>query len=116
MARSTIRTDVWNKLEELLGRPDCCALGEVGLDYYRIKDEKGRNRQRRFLTEAGMLAEQLKQPMVLHMRDEDGNKDLVHQEGIEILKRKIYVSHCSLGLSTITALKRKCGVYMYIAN
>ena len=114
VARSTVSTDVWSKLEELLERPDCCALGEVGLDYYRIKDEEGRNRQRRFLTEAGMLAERLKKPMVLHMRGEDGNKDLVHQEGIEILKRvlsrnaKIQL-HCFQG--SLEVVERWSGVF-----
>ena len=44
------------------------AIGEVGLDYWHIKDDEGRDRQRRVFREFIELSKELDLPLVIHSR------------------------------------------------
>lgn len=57
------------ELETLLGHPKVVALGEIGLDYYWIKDEKERKREHFFFIEQIKIANKYQKPIVIHMRD-----------------------------------------------
>ncbi len=45
------------------------AIGEVGLDYYWVKEKDLREKQKKFLYEFIELAERLNKPLVIHSRD-----------------------------------------------
>lgn len=57
------------KLEALLHHPKVVALGEIGLDYHWIKDEKERRIEKEFFIAQIALANKYKKPVVIHMRD-----------------------------------------------
>lgn len=46
------------------------AVGEIGLDYYWVKDERQRARQREVLQNQLVIAEEANKPVVIHMREE----------------------------------------------
>lgn len=57
----------WDALAALAREPDCCAIGETGLDFYR--DRASREEQERSLHAHLDLAKELSLPVVLHCRD-----------------------------------------------
>jgi len=56
-----------NKLEELATHPKAVAIGEIGLDYHWMKDEK--EEQKKIFRRQLELARKLKKPVVIHTRD-----------------------------------------------
>lgn len=48
---------------------DISAIGEIGLDYYWIKEEEWREKQKDMFKELISLAKDLKKPLVIHSRD-----------------------------------------------
>jgi TatD DNase family protein len=60
------------------------AIGEIGLDYYWIKEEDKRIIQREKLRQQLQLAQQLNKPVIIHMREENdrwfgqASTDLLH--------------------------------------
>lgn len=86
-----------NKLAETLGlieknRKGIAAIGEVGLDYYWSKEKDAqKDNFREFIS----LAERLKLPIIIHLRDavEDG-LDILEHEGA----RRVVLHHFSGGL------------------
>ena len=44
------------------------AIGEVGLDYWRVRDDEGRDRQRRVFREFIELSKSLDLPLIIHSR------------------------------------------------
>ncbi len=58
-------------LSDLAAHDKVVAIGEIGLDYYWVKDEAERRRQRSCLTEQLDLAQRMRRPVVLHMREEN---------------------------------------------
>ena len=67
-AVKTPRSDL-KKIEALLHHPKVVALGEIGLDYHWIKDEKERLIEKEFFIAQIELANKYKKPVVIHMRD-----------------------------------------------
>lgn len=57
----------WDELTELAREPDCCALGETGLDFFR--DRAPRADQERSLHAHLDLASQLGLPLIFHCRE-----------------------------------------------
>ena len=57
----------WATLEQLCARPDVCAVGEAGLDYYY--DHSPRDVQRQVFARQCALASRLRKPLVVHVRD-----------------------------------------------
>ncbi|MBR5636990.1 MAG: TatD family hydrolase, partial [Pseudobutyrivibrio sp.] len=49
--------------------PKVVAIGEIGLDYYWIKDEEGRAKQREWFKKYLELAKDVDLPVVIHSRD-----------------------------------------------
>jgi len=61
-------------LEEFIEHPKCVAVGECGLDYYRLpkdKDEKEaiKKRQKEIFIDQVDLANKYKKPLIVHIRD-----------------------------------------------
>ena len=47
-----------------------CAIGEIGLDYYWVKEPEKQARQRDVLKQQLRLAQEVNKPVVIHMREE----------------------------------------------
>ncbi|PKL68847.1 MAG: DNase [Methanobacteriales archaeon HGW-Methanobacteriales-1] len=47
------------------------AIGEVGMDYYHVKDSEGRNRQEKIFNQFCGLAEEYELPLIVHARDSE---------------------------------------------
>jgi len=56
-----------SKLEELATHPKVVAIGEIGLDYHWMKDEK--EQQKKIFRRQLELAKRVKKPVVIHTRD-----------------------------------------------
>ena len=77
-------------------KKEIVAIGEVGLDYYWVKDEAQRARQRDLFRRMILLAEELKKPLIVHSR-------LAEKDCFSILQnRKVpVVMHCFTALEQI---------------
>ncbi|MEW6028620.1 MAG: TatD family hydrolase [Chloroflexota bacterium] len=53
------------------GEGKIVAVGEIGLDYYWVKEEAKRARQREILKQQLHLAQEVNKPVVIHMREEN---------------------------------------------
>jgi len=63
---------VWedlDELEELAKHPKCAAIGEIGLDYYWLRDPGERERSRAYFDRQLALSEKLNLPAIVHDRD-----------------------------------------------
>ena len=60
------------------------AIGEIGLDYYWVKEAEKRNFQRYALRQQLQLAQQMNKPVVIHMREE--NDEWFGQASIDLLE------------------------------
>jgi TatD DNase family protein len=63
--------EAFDKVKELAKHPKVVAIGEIGIDYYWVKDEGQRAFQREALKWQLALAESVNKPVVIHMREEN---------------------------------------------
>ena len=59
--------------------PKVKAIGEIGLDYYWVKEEEGRKKQRDFFDAQLSLSEQLDLPAIVHDRE-------AHKDSLDLVK------------------------------
>lgn len=71
------------EIEEMARHPKVVAVGEIGLDYYWVKDEQEQARQREVLKQQLALARSLNKPVVIHMREE--NDSWFGQASVDLL-------------------------------
>ncbi|MCX8179525.1 MAG: TatD family hydrolase [Candidatus Aenigmarchaeota archaeon] len=78
------------------------ALGEIGLDYHWIRDEKEKERTKEFFLYFLNLAKQLKKPIILHSRkaEEDVLRILI-QEDVKVAVFHSYTGNVSLARKII---------------
>jgi TatD DNase family protein len=82
--------DGWNdssieKLRHLVQSTDkVLAIGEIGLDYYWVKEPKKRTQQRDVLKQQLQLAQEVNLPVIIHMREE--NDAWFGQASIDLLE------------------------------
>ena len=58
-----------NLLLEYINHPKCVAVGEIGLDYYWVKDTKQREKQQDFFKKQIEIALKHNKPIIVHVRD-----------------------------------------------
>ena len=63
--------DGLDELYKLAEHQKVVAIGEVGLDYYWVKDSEKQKRQKRLLSSQVQIAEALNKPLVIHLRQEN---------------------------------------------
>ncbi len=87
-----------------------CAIGEVGLDFYHVKQEPERIKQEQVLRDFLQLSEESGLPLVLHSRDaEERVFELVHNENAVIY-------HCYGGSVELAKKIVDCGHYISIST
>lgn len=94
-----------SEIKELAMHEKCVAIGEIGLDYYWVKDNK--EEQKRFFTEQLALANELSLPVIIHSRE-------AHADTLEILKKHKPkgVLHCFSGSVEVMNEALKLGLYI----
>ena len=60
-------------IRELASHEKVVAIGEIGLDYYWVKDEEGRQKEKDFFRAQLALAEELGLPVIVHDREAHGD-------------------------------------------
>ncbi|MBU1178412.1 TatD family hydrolase [Patescibacteria group bacterium] len=100
------------KLYALGKQEKVVAVGEIGLEYYQVEDEKVKKAQVNGFREQLNLAKELELPVILHCRD-------AYEEMIEILKsdgavkgKARGVVHCFLGNKEIARQLVDLGYYL----
>lgn len=93
-------------------------IGEVGLDYFWIKEDEWRKKQRELFVEFITFANDLKLPLVIHARDafedaikileqEDAKKVLMHMFGARHLLTRVIENGWMVSLNTIVLRSKK---------
>lgn len=90
--------------------PKVVAIGEIGLDYYWIKDEKNHEIQKKFFETQILLANELGLPILVHDRE-------AHADTFEMLKRLAtkdipVVMHCFSGSAEFAKQCVKRGMFL----
>lgn len=75
--------------EKLALSPKMIAIGECGLDYFRL-DEDTKKRQEEAFVQQIHLANKLQKPLMLHIRSSQGTQD-AYEDAIAIIKREATV-------------------------
>lgn len=60
----------FDEVQELVKHPKVVAIGEIGIDYYWVKEEEKRAFQREILKRQLTFAQTVNKPVVIHMREE----------------------------------------------
>jgi TatD DNase family protein len=107
----------WDYYRELAKHPKVVAIGELGLDYYRVPPgvdiEKLKQDQKDQAREQLRFASEVNKPVVIHCRD-------AHADQAELLKEEIDrgglarrgVIHCFTGTAEEAARYRELGFYV----
>ena len=62
-----------DEIRRLAAHEKVVAIGEIGLDYYWVKDEEGRKKEQDFFRAQMALAEELNLPVIVHDREAHGD-------------------------------------------
>jgi len=92
------------------------AIGEIGLDYSWVKDEKKQERSKRIFMKFIKLAKELKKPLVIHSRNGERNAITEVLDILEKEKAKHVVMHCFSGSNTELKRALELGYYISFAT
>ena len=97
------------EIKSLAGHKKCVAIGEIGLDYYWVSDNK--EEQKQLFEEQLELANSLSMPVIVHDRD-------AHADTLELLKkhRPKGVLHSFSGSVEMAAEILRLGMYIGIGG
>lgn len=73
----------FQKTKDLARHPKVVAIGEIGIDYYWVKEPEKRAFQREALKQQLAFAQKMNKPVVLHMREE--NDEWFGQASLDLL-------------------------------
>lgn len=86
----------WNFLKELATNKKTAAIGECGLDYFRINNKELKIKQKEVFLKQIELAKEINKPLIIHCRATKGTFD-AYYECLEILKS--YYSRLAISYS-----------------
>ena len=97
------------QIRELAQHPKCVAIGEIGLDYYWVSDNK--EKQIEIFEKQIAIAKELNLPIIIHDRD-------AHGDTLEILKKHKPkgVVHCYSGSVEMAEELIKLGLYIGVGG
>ncbi|MBR6502410.1 MAG: TatD family hydrolase [Clostridia bacterium] len=97
------------QIRELAQHPKCVAIGEIGLDYYWVSDNK--EKQIEIFEKQIAIAKELDLPIIIHDRD-------AHGDTLEILKKHKPkgVVHCYSGSVEMAEELIKLGLYIGVGG
>lgn len=105
--------DGLDEIRTLAAHAKVKAIGEIGLDYYWVKDDEGRRKERRFFDAQLTLAEELNLPAVVH--DREAHKDCLDMVRAHPGARGVF--HCySGGLEDAKVLVRLGWMLSFTGN
>jgi len=102
--------EMMDKLEEVIIKNDVFAIGEIGLEYYRM--HKPKNEQIELFELQMELARKLKKPVIIHSRD-------AFEDTINVLKKYNDVKgiiHCFTGTKEMARAYLDLGYYISFAG
>ncbi|WP_024789131.1 TatD family hydrolase [Lebetimonas sp. JH292] len=67
-----------------INHPKCVAVGEIGLDYYWVKDEQQRLKQREMFQAQIDIAKEYDKPIIVHVRDATGDTQEIIENNPDI--------------------------------
>ncbi|MDQ5950861.1 MAG: TatD DNase family protein [Patescibacteria group bacterium] len=109
-----------NELRKLSTSPKVIAIGECGLDYFRLTDQREQEieLQHKMLEEQLTLAEELRLPIVIHLRD---SQEDAYRDFLKILKRtatrqQSFILHCVSGPIDFIQECVSLGAYIGVAG
>ena len=97
-----------DEIRVLAAHPRVVAIGEIGLDYYWVKDEEGRRKEQDFFRAQLALARELDLPVIVHDREAHGDSLAIVLEYPEV--RGVF--HCFSGSPEMAAELLKRGWYL----
>jgi TatD DNase family protein len=74
----------FHQVKDLASRPKVVAIGEVGIDYYWVKENDQRAVQREVLKQQLQFAKEINKPVIIHMREE--NDAWFGEASVDLLK------------------------------
>ncbi|MEE1330395.1 MAG: TatD family hydrolase [Acutalibacteraceae bacterium] len=97
------------EIERLSSHKKCVAIGEIGLDYYWVSDNK--EQQKELFSKQLELANKINKPVIVHDRD-------AHSDTLELLKkyRPMGVVHSFSGSPEMAKEVLKTGMYIGIGG
>ena len=82
----TFSENILKELYRLAGHEKVVAIGEVGLDYYWVKESEKQQTQKRILNSQVQMAEALNKPLVIHLRESnDATQGPVFDDFFELI-------------------------------
>lgn len=106
-----ITEEYWQEFQQLAAHPMVSVIGEIGLDYYWVKDEEKRALQREWFVRQIELANRLNKPIAVHSRD-------AIQDTFDIMKehRCRGLLHCFSGTKEMAKEFTKLGYYIALGG
>lgn len=106
-----ITEDYWNEFRELAKDPGISVIGEIGLDYYWVKDPDERALQREWFIRQIEFANEIHKPIAVHSRD-------AIQDTFDIMKehRCRGLLHCFSGTKEMAKEFTKLGYYIALGG
>lgn len=120
-----------DRLYQLADHEKVVAIGEIGLDYYWVRESEKKKSQKRILNVQVQMAEALKKPLVIHLREEsDAVSGPVFDDFFELIgpwiakwKKQVHalgskpgVLHSFNGDSTLAAKGIRLGFFLGVTG
>ena len=74
----------FQEVKELAKHPKVVAVGEIGIDYYWVKENEKRSFQRDVLKQQLQFAKEINKPVIIHMREE--NDAWIGEASVDLLR------------------------------
>lgn len=121
---SSFQTEDFDKMTQLATQNKIAAIGETGLDYFYLKDADKQTKikqQKKLFKKHIDLANQLKLPLIVHVRDKK-NSSLAYTDSLDLIKNQFkwqdfpFILHCVSGSLAYIQQALKMNAYISLAG